>query len=565
MPFLLMVFLVLVCLPEPETWPEPLWTDSPLVCVAATWLTVLLSTLYAFRVARHLSGRLEQEPSRREHLLARYERGRFRQQITLFVVYVLALLGIGWGWAVGQLWRGVAAPLPGAELLILAPFITAQLLTWTAYYDAERALHRASHRLLAIEPQVGPCAVHDNPEFGSGSVWHGESITANLTNLRSSDFFLAKSGSGLELERATIAVPPTFGSRPSYVLFQLRQKLALVFLPVLLLLVQKELQRLFSDAWQGWQKAVNFLGIASVLVVFTTLPWIVRLVLGLTPLQDGPLRRRLEASAKRLGFRCSNILVWNTRNGMANAMVIGILPWIRYVVFTDRLLEDFTADEIEAVFGHEIGHIRHFHMLYYFSFFIASVVVLGWVITDIVTYFKRPEWFNLSTNSTDCVSTIALVAVLLAYVFVVFGFLSRRCERQADVFGCRAVSCPSLNCCGHEIEDDRSQHGQGLCPTGISTFIRALEKVAAVNGISRDRPGFLQSWQHASIGRRIEFLQRMLLDPNVERHFQRRVFLFKALLLLVLGGSVALIFIHDWKSPSVAEQPRSQLTTDEHR
>jgi STE24 endopeptidase len=214
-------------------------------------------------------------------------------------------------------------------------------------------------------------------------------------------------------------------------------------------------------------------------------------------------------------------------------------------------LDDFTPDEIEAVFGHEVGHIRHHHMLYYFGFLTASVIVLGGLITDVVVSFVGPIPFDLDSHSSECVSAVSLVAVLLAYIFVVFGFLSRRCERQADVFGCRAVSCASPDCGGHESEVPFAPHGQGLCPTGINTFIRALEKVASVNGISRDQPGFLQSWQHASIGRRIEFLQQMLLDPRVERRFQRRVFLFKALLLVILGGAVAFILFQETKTSAV--------------
>jgi STE24 endopeptidase len=152
-------------------------------------------------------------------------------------------------------------------------------------------------------------------------------------------------------------------------------------------------------------------------------------------------------------------------------------------------------------------------------------------------------------HQTECLAAIALVAVLLAYIFVVFGYLSRRCERQAVVFGCRAVSCVRTDCRGHEDDTPFPPRGQGLCPTGINTFIRALEKVAFVNGISRDRPGFLQSWQHATIGRRVEFLQRMLLDANVERRFQRRVLVLKWLLLLVLGGAVAFILVREAKTP----------------
>ena len=509
MPFLLMVFLVLICMPDADTWPAPPfadylppWMASPQACVALTWLAVALTGLNAFLVARRMRRLLELDPAQRERLLYRYERGRFHHQIGLFVMYILVLLVFGWGWSVSHLW----SPLPGAELLILAPFVVAQMLAWSVYYDAERASHQAAHRLLAADAQAG--------------TW-------------------------LELERPRRAAPPAFGSRLTYVLFQLRQKLALVFLPVFLLVAQKELIRLFPDQAQEWQSVINVAGIASVMLLFTAMPWIVRLVLGLKPLPPGPIRQRLELVARRLGFRCSDILVWNTRNGMANAMVIGIVPWVRYVVFTDRLLEDFTPEEVEAVFGHEIGHIRHHHMLYYFAFLTASVIVLGWLVNDVMR-----QWDQLLGKHTKYLTGVPLVGVLLGYVFVVFGFLSRRCERQADVFGCRTVSCPDPHCRGHEGGLEPALRGRGICATGINTFIRALEKVASVNGISRDRPGFLQSWQHSTIARRVEFLQRMLIDPGVERRFQRRVVLFKWVLIVLLGGAMTLIFVQESKPPA---------------
>jgi len=126
-----------------------------------------------------------------------------------------------------------------------------------------------------------------------------------------------------------------------------------------------------------------------------------------------------------------------------------------------------------------------------------------------------------------------------AYIFLVFGFLSRRCERQADIYGCRAVSCGRPDCQGHG--DSPECPGHGLCPTGIRTFIDALEKVARLNGISRDRPGWLQSWQHSTIARRVEFLQRMLDDPGLEPRFQRVVGLVKWVFLLILLGVLGLL------------------------
>jgi Zn-dependent protease with chaperone function len=247
----------------------------------------------------------------------------------------------------------------------------------------------------------------------------------------------------------------------------------------------------------------------------------------------GPVRGRLEDAARRLRFRYSDLLVWNTRKGMANAMVVGILPWPRYVVFTDRLLHDFTPDEVEAVFGHEIGHVKHFHMLYYFLFLSVSMTVLG-----VLAHLCLSRFLS---DSQQHFETLPMVGLVLLYIFVVFGFISRRCERQADIYGCRTVSCRQGNCQEHEAGVALAPRGAGLCPTGIRTFIRALEKVADVNGISRDRPGLLQSWQHSTIARRVAFLQQMIADPTIERVFQRRVALVKWGLLL--GALLAAVLV----------------------
>ena len=85
-------------------------------------------------------------------------------------------------------------------------------------------------------------------------------------------------------------------------------------------------------------------------------------------------------------------------------------------------------------------------------------------------------------------ATLPLVGILGTYIFVVFGFLSRRCERQADIFGCRTMSCSQPDCTSHTGPDELAPRGRGLCATGIGTFIDALEKVAQLNGISRHRP-----------------------------------------------------------------------------
>jgi STE24 endopeptidase len=247
----------------------------------------------------------------------------------------------------------------------------------------------------------------------------------------------------------------------------------------------------------------------------------------------------LVATSHRLNFRCSNVLLWNTKGHVANAMVAGILPWLRYVILTDRLIQELTPEEIEAVYGHEIGHIKHHHMLFYLGFLLASIATL-WA-----GYCLLQDQFDDWRVVKDYpeLTIPPFIAAVGVYLFVVFGFLSRRCERQADLYGCRAVSCFRTDCFDHPPEKELAPVGCSLCPTGIHTFMDALEKVGHLNGISRDRPGFLQSWQHSTIARRVHFLAQVLADQRVETRFQRRVAMVKWALLLGVGA-VLLTLVH---------------------
>jgi Zn-dependent protease with chaperone function len=499
MPLLLLVFLALVCLPDLDSYEAPQWIDSPGLSGLLTLGVVGLLVLAAAWLAQRTITQLSLFPERRENILAGYDRARRWQNLALFVGYGLILSLCGWGWAVRQLWRWDGGLLPLPELPLLLPFFLPMILSWAFWFGADRAAHRALH------PNLQP----------------GE-------------------------------IPPIFAQRWTYVLFHLRAKLGMVLIPIGLLVFQKELRH-----WFGWtgpeaEDWVRWLGLITLVVVIPLMPFLVRLILGLERMPDGDLRRRLETVARRLRFRCTDLLVWNTRGGMANAMVLGLFPWPRYVVFTDRLLEEFRIEEIEAVFGHEIGHVKHQHMLYYMGFLMVSIVVVALTVSRVLPMLSDlgltlaaekeagPGWglFN-----REMLSLLPLVAVLVVYIFVVFGFLSRRCERQADIYGCRAVSCADPTCPGHDPEVLPPY--PALCPSGIRIFIRALEKVAYVNGISKDRPGFLQSWQHSTIALRIEFLQSLLREPDLEPRFQRRVALVKlGLLVLLTTALVALLGTH---------------------
>jgi Zn-dependent protease with chaperone function len=426
----------------------------------------------------------------REAVIHRYGTLRFYHQFLLIGCYAIALYLLGWGWAVQEL-CGLAVNtrhatpelLPGSELLLLAPFLVGLVLSWACFYDADRAIHEESAEM--------------------------------------------------------------FWTRRSYVLFRIRQNLALLFAPLALMVGVKGLEHYCGGDYAGeWVMAVTALLVACVFIAF---PWVLRLVLGLKPLPNGPLRDRLMAAAARLNFSFSNVLIWNTHGGVANAIVAGVLPRPRYVLLTDRLAQDLSHEEVEAVFGHEIGHIKHQHIPYYVGFMLISMAVVG-CLWSLAT--QKIPWLRELFPPTDDWTKVPFVALVGAYIFLVFGFVSRRCERQADVYGCRAVSCARPACQGHQKELSLPQGAEGLCATGIRTFIDALEKVDRINnGPSRNRHGWLQSWQHSTVAHRVEFLRRLMADPSQERQFQRRVGLVKWGLALGLGLVFAvMVGIRGWEN-----------------
>jgi STE24 endopeptidase len=497
MPFLLLLVLAFSCLPV--NWPAPPgWITSlgryVLEWSALGWqfdagitgaLVVVLvgftsAGLAAWGRSLFVCYRLRQQPSRRE-VIAR-KQALFRQYhfLSLLAFQVTCLNFLGWGWAAqGGAEERVAEMnfLPACELLLILPLLASLVISWVCSYGAERALYAG-------------------PEAGAAGI---------------------------------------YSSRTTYLFFNLRQSMAMVLVPVLLLIGLANLIRLMPQGNAFQESIAAGVSLVAVAVVFTLMPWILRLVLGLRPMPSSETRTRLMAACKRVGFRCSNILIWDTKRGIANAMVAGILPFLRYVVLTDRLLSEMSPDELEAVFGHEVGHVKHRHMWYYLCFLLASFPLLGqiWQLTHL------DSLFGLSTRQD--LALLPLVPVVGIYIFVVFGFLSRRCERQADIYGCRAVSCGRLDCVGHDNEKAANWGTGGLCRTGIQSFINALEKVAYLNGISRERPGWLQSWQHSTIARRVDFLERVIDDPKMEPRFQRRIQLVKWLLLVGLVSAIVVV------------------------
>jgi STE24 endopeptidase len=198
-------------------------------------------------------------------------------------------------------------------------------------------------------------------------------------------------------------------------------------------------------------------------------------------------------------------------------------------------VESLDPGRIEAVFGHEIGHVKHRHLAFLGLFFLGSVGLFALLDAGLVRALEAfaPQIPGVPAALAREVAGWAVgLAALGAYFYFVFGHLSRRFERQADIYGCRAVSCQNA-CPPHldpNAEPDAPPAPPRVCQGGARLFASALADVAGLNGLPLAAP----SWRHGSIAQRIAYVESIAAAPAEAERFQARVTRLRALIVAVL-------------------------------
>jgi STE24 endopeptidase len=441
----------------------------------------------AFGLGLWVAARVSQTGLATSRLRRRYALGvRFLTGVAL-VVYGLIIHYVGWAELVRSNW-GLRGWILLDDLLVFLPYALIQVLIWWGLFFGERALQIRAER-----------------------------------------------GSAGRLGR--------------YLIRRARQSIGLILPVVLLYVIRRDI---LMRIWPHWGESILAEPLEIVVLgslVLMASPLFVRLAWPTRPLAPGALRRRLERAAERVGFQFTDVLVWDTGHSMFNACVTGVVPQFRYVLLTDALIESMTPLQVAAVFGHEIGHIAHRHLLYFGFFFAGSLGVLTLLAEGVAAseaWIFQSSWLapfssallskTIQAGVLETIQAGVLLSLLALYFWLVFGHLSRRFERQADVFGSKVVSCDLPDCPPHLDRDNDLLPAPvrvaepSLCPVGIRIFADALADVAHWNGMECSR----HSWRHGSIASRIAFLERLERNPDQEHRFQRDIRRLRVTLGIVL-------------------------------
>ena len=187
----------------------------------------------------------------------------------------------------------------------------------------------------------------------------------------------------------------------------------------------------YPQTWWLWTSMVIF--VFTILIGKITPQIILPLFHKFEPLENEELLERMKGLAEKGKFHLEGIFRFDMSKTTkkANAAFTGIGK-TRRIIFGDTLLNNFSLDEIEAVFAHEVGHYVHKHL--------TQGVLTGTLITFlslfVADYFYQVMLAGMGYNGPADLAALPLLSLILSIIAFITtplsNMLSRRNERQAD-------------------------------------------------------------------------------------------------------------------------------------
>jgi len=195
---------------------------------------------------------------------------------------------------------------------------------------------------------------------------------------------------------------------------------------------------------ENWWIIISIVLSISVIILNYLLPVVILpFFYKLKTYPEGDLKDRLMQTFEKLDIEIEDIYEINlsAKTNAANAAVIG-MGRTRKIILSDNLMDKFSANQIEAILCHEIGH--HINNDIYKNLILQPFIIVS------ISFFIYLTWPYI-TNIMDyqepvAVSNLALLLIFWYILFLLFTplqlYLSRKYERKADQFAFNIIYDP---------------------------------------------------------------------------------------------------------------------------
>ena len=177
----------------------------------------------------------------------------------------------------------------------------------------------------------------------------------------------------------------------------------------------------------------------SIIISLIVMP-IMRIFNKFETLEDGELKEGLLGLCKKYGIKVKRICVKDAsrRTTKANAFCTGLTKK-KTISLDDNLVNDYTTEQIIAVFAHEFAHAKYNHTLKSLPFAILRTVISIAALGILMNFIEPFAAFGFSeVNYYFAFTLISLISWPVSTVFdLISNNLSRKYEYQADEFAAR--------------------------------------------------------------------------------------------------------------------------------
>jgi len=183
--------------------------------------------------------------------------------------------------------------------------------------------------------------------------------------------------------------------------------------------------------------AFFFVLIAFQLFISFITPLLIRVIYKLTPLEDGELKQKIEALAKKTGYKLKGIYMVDAskRSAKLNAFAAGVGKTKTIGLF-DTLVEKMSHDEIIAILAHEIGHNKLQHILKRMPLEIIYVSIIAAAAYFVVALPQVSQAFGFV--DANVVFGVYVLFIMFSPIDLVLDIpsnaLSRKHEYEADAY-----------------------------------------------------------------------------------------------------------------------------------
>lgn len=199
--------------------------------------------------------------------------------------------------------------------------------------------------------------------------------------------------------------------------------------------------------------------------------WAIKARQPVTPQSNPWLYQTVDALARQAGVRAPRI--WVSGDPAPNAFVFGRTASSAELVVTAGLLQYLNQDEIRAVVGHEIGHLRHRDVI--IMTWVSAVPLLAYVLARVGFEALRGTGRARGKGAGQAMLIAIAVGVLSYLVYLVTQLLvlhlSRTREYYADAYSAAATRDP------HQLASALTKIAYGLSlakretePSGLRAF-----------------------------------------------------------------------------------------------